>query len=260
MTRFLSALVLAFCCACAFADQSAPTPLSPEQEQAALRSAEAAGLAVFRHDQAASVATDVALALKAFKKDRRIRGWVTEKKGGRILVTFIDETPAALYRVAVENGVAGPVEVLETPAALTPYEAAAARARNLVLARTFKPCASKYNAVVLPRADAAANDWLVYLLPAATRLDVIPLGGAYRMEVRDPDVMEPRTFTRPCISLHVAPGGTPIVTHLMDPVPTEVHVFWSLWARTELYVTTSAGLWKVEGSRISRVEDSDAGG
>lgn len=260
MTRLLSALVLAFCCACVFADEPAPAPLSPEQEQAALRSAEAAGLALFRHDQAASAATDAALALKVFKKDRRIRGWITEEKEGRILVTFIDETPAALYRVAVVNGVAGPVEALETPAALTPYEAAAARARNVVSARTFTPCAAKYNSVVLPRADAAADDWLVYLLPAATRLDVIPLGGAYRMEVRSSDVLAQRTFTHSCIALHVAPGATPIVTHLMDPAPTEVHVFWSLWARTELYVTTSAGLWKVDGDRISRLQDSDAGG
>lgn len=49
-----------------------------------------------------------------------------------------------------------------------------------------------------------------------------------------------------------------MVTHLLDPTPTEVHVYWSLWARTPMFVATGEdAIWKIENGRIHRVEDED---
>lgn len=39
-------------------------------------------------------------------------------------------------------------------------------------------------------------------------------------------------------------------THLLSQVPSEFHVFLSLWTQQEIYVGTSIGIWKVFGDQI----------
>lgn len=239
-----------------------PQVLSADAEAAAIRSAQATGLLVYRHDQAAAVATDAALALARVKRDKRLSGWLTEERADGIVVTFIDQTPAALYRVPVSaDGVAGKVEILESPAALTAYEAGAATARAVAMKTDFfQPCSNTYNTVVLPGAAASGKDWVVYLLPATTRNDTVPIGGTFRIEVDDNKVVARRGFTKTCIALHTGPevGGL-MITHLLDPVPTEAHVYWSLWARKTMYVATAPDgtTWAVEGAAIRRLKDDD---
>ena len=42
-----------------------------------------------------------------------------------------------------------------------------------------------------------------------------------------------------------------MMTHLLDPTPTEIHVFLSLSSRLPVFVATSDGrLWKVAGDKI----------
>jgi hypothetical protein len=130
MTRYILAIALAISCLAASAQEALPTELPPDQEAAAIRSAEMTGLTIYRHDQAAAIATDEALKLRTFKKDKRVRGWITEERQGQIVVTFIDQSPAALYRTVVsKDGVAGPLTALASPTALTDYESGAAAAR-----------------------------------------------------------------------------------------------------------------------------------
>ena len=105
------------------AAESVPQELPPQDEQAALRSAEAMGLTIYKHDHAAAVATDALGALGILKSDKRGRGWITESQGEGILVTFIsgdaNEVPQALYRVSVskEGEVTGPPQELKVPEA-----------------------------------------------------------------------------------------------------------------------------------------------
>ena len=217
-------------------------------------SIEAAGRAIFEHDRAAAVATDVAMAQRAFKRDKRVRGWLTEARDGGIIVTFIDETPSALYRVLVSaEGEPSPLLPLEAPEPLSAFESGAAAARRLALAAPFQACSRTYNTVVLP--DAAFDGgWVVYLLPGTTRHDVVPVGGTYRLEVRDGAVAAQRGFTRSCIALNRGPDvAAMMITHILDPVPTEAHVYWSLWADTPMYVSTEGGVWKIEQGRVSAV-------
>jgi len=257
MHRHLLVIVLALCCPAVFAEEAPLRELPPEQEAARLQSAEAMGAAIHLHDQAAAVATDAALKLKAFKKDKRIRGWITEPRQGRIIVTFIDQTPAALYRVEVsESGVAGPLIVLDSPTPLSEYEQGATAARAAAMTLEIQPCSSRYNSVVLPASATLDGNWVVYLLPATTGNGVVPLGGTYRMDISGSTVTAQRGFTRTCVTLQNAPRTAGLmVTHLLDPVPTEAHVFWSLWARQPMYVATANGnLWAIENGKIKLLE------
>lgn len=264
MLRYVLAVTLAVCPAIALADEVLAQALPPEQEAAALRAAEAAGLDIYRHDLAAAVATDAVIGLRRFKNDARVRGWVTEEHQDRIVVTFIDQAPAALYRVSVSReGVAGPVTALDEPAPLTPYELGAATARAAALASGFEPCSKNYNSVVLPSGATPGTDWDVYLLPGTTEHNVVPIGGTYRMEIKGAKVVSQRGFTRSCIALQNEPEALGLtITHLLDPIPTEAHVFWSLWAKKPIYVATppNGTIWIVEGNKIGLVERKAAGG
>lgn len=253
--RLILAAILAVACTSTRADEALPTTLSPADEAAKIASAQTAGSAIYLHDQAASVATDAALAIPEFKRDNRVKGWVTEQHGADIVVTFLDSTPAAIYRVVVSNGKAGPVAALDAPIALTAYEAGAAQARSAAAASQFEPCSNSYNSVVLP-GKSPAEDWVVYLLPGTTKNDVVPIGGTYRFSVKDSRVVSQRGFTRTCIALATDPKAEALmITHLLDPVPTEAHVFWSLWAGKPIYVATPpmGTIWAVQGDKIRLV-------
>ena len=41
-----------------------------------------------------------------------------------------------------------------------------------------------------------------------------------------------------------------MLTHLLDPTPTEIHVFLSRCTASPLYVMTEAGNWLVDGAEI----------
>jgi hypothetical protein len=48
-----------------------------------------------------------------------------------------------------------------------------------------------------------------------------------------------------------------MITHILDPIPTEAHVHWNLWAATPLFVATEAGVWAVEDGRIRAVKGQE---
>ena len=225
--------------------------LAGDDPSAAIAAAEKTGRAIFEHDRAAAVATDVAMAQRAFKRDRRVRGWLTEAKDGGIVVTFVDETPSALYRVLVSvDGEPSPLMPHESPIALSDVQAGAAMARSVALQSDFAACSKTYNTVVLPD-ESEVNAWVVYLLPGTTRHDAVPIGGTYRVEVRDGAVSAQRGFTRSCITLNRGRDvAAMMITHILDPLPTEAHVHWSLWAGTPMYVSTEGGVWAIEEGRL----------
>ena len=47
-----------------------------------------------------------------------------------------------------------------------------------------------------------------------------------------------------------------MVTHLLDAVPTEAHVFWSLWAGAPFYVSTppNGTVWSVAEGRVKLLQ------
>ena len=259
----LASAALLLACLAATASDDLPQALPPAEEAAALAAAERVGREIFEHDRAAAVATDALMAQRKSRRDRRVRGWVTEAQADGTAVTFVDATPAALYRVRVSaSGQPGHVEAFDAPEPLRPFEAGAVAARNAAMAAPFAGCSKDYNTVVLPAAPEATGHWIVYLLPGTKRNDEVPLGGTYRMDVEGGAVTSQRAFTRTCIRLGKGSATTAMmVTHLLDAVPTEVHVHWSLWAARPMYVVTppEGSIWAIEGGAIRKV-DSEEGG
>jgi hypothetical protein len=257
-----------------WAAESVPQELSPQEEQAALQRAEAAGLTIYKHDHAAAVATDALGALGIFKSDKRIRGWITEEQGEGILVTIIGadatEAPQALYRVSVskEGQVTGPPQELKVPQALTEFESGAAAARLFAAKYSFQPCAERYNTVVLPADSSASPNWVVYLIPGTQDALRIPLGGAHRLELdaTAQHLLSERGFTRSCLVLGDPKGNAkqrPVMlatTHFMDPVPTEIHVFWNLWTGIPLDILTppNGTVWNISKGHTSLVRRGGA--
>jgi hypothetical protein len=252
------------------AAESIPQQLSEQEEQAALLKAEAVGLAIYKHDHAAAVATDAIAGIGVFKTDKRLRGWITESQGDGILVTFIggdaNQAAEALYRVSVstEGEVSGPPQELKVPEALTEWESAAAAARGLALKHPFQSCAERYNTVVLPADSLPSPNWVVYLLPGTKDASHVPLGGAHRLEIEatGQHLISERAFTHSCVVLgdsKADPKHRPVMlvaTHVMDPVPTEIHVFWNLWVGIPLDILTipNGTIWNISKGHISLVQ------
>jgi hypothetical protein len=252
------------------AADSLPQELPPREEQGALLRAEATGLAIYEHDHAAAVATDALSALGIFKSDKRIRGWITEERSEGILVTIIsgdaNEAPQALYRISVskEGIVTGPPQELKTPQALTEFESGAAAARIFAGKYAFQPCAEHYNTVVLPADSSASTNWVVYLIPGTQDALRIPLGGAHRLELdaTAQHLIDERGFTRSCVVMGDPKADAKhrpvmlVATHLLDPVPTEIHVYWNLWSGIPLDILTppNGTVWAISKGHISLVQ------
>ena len=107
---------------------------------------------------------------------------------------------------------------------------------------------------------------LVYLLTPQTSNDSLPFGGHYLTEVSADGKVGPfRHFTKSCAEFPIngddKSKGEPnalIITHLLDPIPTEIHVFSSLSIHKRLYVLTKKRVWGVEGNQIYLVDSSKA--
>ena len=98
----------------------------------------------------------------------------------------------------------------------------------------------KANVAVLPP-ETPGGPVTAYLMSPQVDLNVLPLGGHYSVTVSDDGKTGPvRKFTNSCVNLPLSgtdgKGGKLAalsITHLLDPVPTELHVFSSLTGRKE---------------------------
>ncbi len=242
-----------------------PKGFSAEQLQLALDSAETKGAALFRHERAASIALAHVMKLREFKGDKRVTGWVTEEKDADMLVTFIGgregEQPLALYRVTVgEKGKVASALRLKAPETLTDYESGATAARRLALSSGYESCSEKYHAVAIPTETGADRTWAVFLLPGATKPNAVPLGGTHRVDTDwyAENVLAKRAYSRSCAAIEYDNTAAALyVTHPLDPLPTEAHVFWSLWANKPLIVNTSADdlMWAIEAGQIRQLDN-----
>lgn len=118
---------------------------------------------------------------------------------------------------------------------------------------------SPFNVVVLPQ--EAGQPTLVYLLTPMETAGEYPFGGHYRIDV-DPDgtVTSERAFTMTCLNIGAPPAGAgagamAVVSHVLDPTPTEIHVFMSLWMGQPVGVVTSPKeVWSINGDQIELVQ------
>lgn len=229
-----------------------------------MQAAEVRGRQIYIHDHAVVVVSDAAQPLFTEKARQHLRGYITEEKAGVIVVTYFgtgdDGHMAAWYRAAVgpDGRLLGTVSQYETPQALSDFEYRAAAARQTGMGYKFRPCAQNYNTVVLP----TSGGWQVYLIPGTTENDLVPFGGTYRVDTDTTGrtIVAGRGFTKSCLTLSTKAKAedepvTILVSHLLDPQPTEAHVFWQLWSHQRWRIVTVANSlsWQIEKGRISYV-------
>ncbi|WCT74085.1 hypothetical protein PQ455_02310 [Sphingomonas naphthae] len=245
-----------------------PAPGQPAPDQRAIDEAMRRGVTMFWYDRAAWVTTDDLVAKVSADRLRDLGGWVvTPRDDGGYHVDYIGQGEAA-DRVIYAADVTGRdvrnaiVHPKGTEPRLTGM--AAAMALALVTARgemarhaDWRPCTpAMFNTIVLPPGRDGTTS--VYFLSAQTDTGRYPFGGHYKVDVAaDGRIVGARGFTNSCITL--AKGGKPaalVVTHLLDPQPTEVHVFQQFALGVPLMVGIVPGndLWRVENGRITHVD------
>ncbi|HYG30592.1 MAG TPA: hypothetical protein VD887_10295 [Allosphingosinicella sp.] len=251
------------------AAMAAPAGAQPAQsDQAAIDFALARGRLLYAIDRAAWVGTDDMMEQVPGWRTAGMRGYVVERDGAGFAVTFYggDEAgPVAFYRGRVEEQRVVSREVFPAAARppLTTLQRRLAGARDAVLRSSRRaPCGSApfNSAVIPPPTEDGPID--VYLLTPQTSSASVPLGGHYRATVAaDGSVTGERAFMNSCMELPAGPAGAEafFVTHLLDRVPTEIHVFSSLAARTPIYVaiTRPVRVYAVTGDGIRLVDPSD---
>lgn len=255
MLRALLALALA--AAAAF-----PAAAQSPAEKAQLDGVLERGRLIHAIDRAAWVATDDFMAKAPAAVKAAARGYVVEPSAEGFAVTFYDSVEgrhSALYvgRVAAGRLVGGELSAAARP----PLDAAQlrlVRARQAAAKADYRPCTGAFNVTVVPPASPAAP-LDVYLLSAQVKNGEYPAGGHFRLVLApDGKLVSSRKFTNSCLELSGAPGsGGPaaalVVTHLLYPMPTEIHVFIALSAGVPLYVGAGDRVWSVTGEAITLI-------
>ncbi|MGZ8285846.1 MAG: hypothetical protein ACXW27_08410 [Allosphingosinicella sp.] len=247
---------------------AAPAARMSSEETIRVEAAASRGQLLFELDQAAWVTTDDMLARFAGRRDMPIKGWVIERasSGGGYAVTYFGDGltgPVAWYAGAVRGGkvVAGQTFPEGGRPALTPAQVRLKEAADVARAYTgYQPCTrARFNVAIVP--PATASDPIeAYLLSAQIEPKVFPAGGHYRLRIDDGKVVSHRRFMNSCmnVDMRVKPKqGEPaalFLNHILDPVPTEIHVFVSMSMRKPIYVMANKRTWAVEGARIRAVQ------
>ena len=147
---------------------------------------------------------------------------------------------------------------------LTPLQLRMAKARSIGPGPDFRPCTNAaFNAAIVPPASLDAP-LEMYLTSAQTDANVYPLGGHYLLSLApDGRLLSVRKFTNSCLNMERPRGGgrrgepaALFVSHLLDPIPTEIHVFMALSSQAAPASSGSAtrtSVWVVTGDGIGQI-------
>ena len=253
MRLLAAAILLAVGAAPAAAQQSIGT--------ADLATVSKRGAQLYAFDQAAWHSTDSMLA-KALPQEtmQAIRGWVVEPSEDLLRVTyygFDGSTPYAIYIADIRDGkVVGDRVPGPDGRALSARAARMAAAASVARAQSFPRCVDRpFNTVILPPEPDGVVP--VYLLTPMLNAGEYPFGGHHEVDVGpDGKVVGTRDFTKTCFPMKPTPEVEMVfVTHLLDPHPTEIHVYLSLWTRKAIAVGTSdIKVWAVMGARVESID------
>jgi hypothetical protein len=228
---------------------AAPAPLTRAQ-RAALDAAVVRGRLLAAIDRAGRIATQDMLSRVSDPAGAGIAGWLAEQEGNAITVTFYAEGSGgaprgAVYRVTILGGrvTAREVFLAGSRPPLGAHLIRMAAARDATDALDHHPCGGDaFNVLVVPPAapDAPID---VYQISPQTQRGHYPAGGHFKSTIApDGTVAAQRGFTNNCIDLAApepATGQQPAplaLTNRMDPLPTEIHVFLSVWTGHPLVV------------------------
>ena len=248
-----------------------PAAAQSAQEQAQLAEALARGKLLYEIDVAGWVSTDAMMETAA--RELPIMGWLVEPdpavRHAWNVVYYLQpggESASAVpaFRARVENGRV--IESAIVPEAerrpLSVAQMRIVRAIEAARKADYKPCTpARFNVTVVPppAPDAPLE---VYLLSAQTETKVFPVGGHYKL-VFAPDgkLIARRPFMKSCLNLDaraIPPGAgeaSLFVNHLLDPIPTEMHVLSSIQIGTPVFVgTRKKRTWAVTPEGITLIK------
>ena len=226
----------------------APPPPLTRAQRAELEAAAARGRLLGAIAQAGQIATQDMLSRISDPDGAGISGWIAEPEGNGVTVTFYADAaagPGAVVRVTISGGrvVGREVFLAGNRPPLNPIQARMAAARAVTAGLDHAVCGGEdFNAFVVPPSVPDGPVEVYQISPQSAR-GRFPLGGHYKTTIAaDGSVAASRGFTNACLDVAVAdpaPGARPApiaVTHLLDPLPTEVHVFLSIWTGHPLIV------------------------
>ena len=261
-------LAMAIVMVAALAVQAPPAVMPKDERSEAQRLADASvfGVMIYAFDRAAWVSTDSLMEIVPKDQLGGTGGYVIEPVDKDTLrATYFKGAAASARAFFVADVRAGKTvrhEILPEPVSLTPAQMILARAREIATqeakAKGYRPCtAAPFNTVVLPSVNGAPVT--VYLLSPQVTNDSYMMGGNYRVAIApDGRIVGSRAFNTSCLNLTLPDKGKDtkvaglFVNHLLDPVPTEIHVFASYSVLQPLFVLTpDKRTWQVRGRDIS---------
>ena len=231
-----------------------PTP----EERSQLDWVSARGHLLFELDRAAWLGTDDMIARLRDYRTIGLRGYVVERDGDAFVVTFYGgapDNPVAFYRGRVENRRIVSRDVFDAASrpALTALQRRLATARETANRLGHRPCGrAPFNTVAVPP-DTADQPIDLYLLTPQAREGEFPMGGHFRATINaDGTIGSNRAFTRSCLPMPRPENGVALfVTHLLDPIPTEIHVFTSFASGVPVLVAAGGRVFAVVRENIS---------
>lgn len=240
--------------------QRAPDPVPIEEWS--LEKVSAMGVAIYRHDVAAWVATDALLAsFGNSPPPAGMVGWIVVDADEALKVRFLRreaDVLKAAFDIVVRDGRAGVVEAVSAP--LSAAETAQFLARQTAIDNIGRlRCAAQMNTVVID--DRDSDDWLVWLLVPMLN-DQIPIGGHYRFRISaDGRTMARRDqLSNGCFFAERPSGidaGSDLLfyTQIVSKGPVETQVFLSIQNRLALVIGAGDRFFSVEGPMVEDITD-----
>lgn len=233
-------------------------------EKVAIDQALARGRLMYAYDQAAWHGTDDMMS-KVADPGHTIGGYIVDGPAASPTLIFFDKDakePHAVYIAEFRNNQLVSSRVLGAG----DDRALSAARKTMILARSTGIAAWKRetplycgstapNTVVLPP-EWIGGPYLVYVMSPQSDARSWPFGGHFRVEIdSDGSPGALRVFNKGCLDVKEpqdAKTAAMVVTHLLDPVPTEIHVFTALASHHPVVVATPNGkTWWVTGEGIT---------
>lgn len=223
----------------------------------------ARGKLIYDYDQAAWHSSDVMVEKLPRTRLMEIRGWLVEPDGDALSVLYYGyegETPYGVFRAGFKDGKvtgAGAIPA-DGPRALTPLETRMAQARKVAADSNPAACVERpFNTVIVPPASETAPVE-VYLLTPQVKEGEYPFGLHYRVTVgADGKVASSRPFMKSCMNQPLPKNAVAsMISHLLDPAPTEIHAWLARWTGKPVYVMiqTPSQLWEVTPTEMRKVD------
>jgi hypothetical protein len=243
-------------------DLPIPTDLAP-----AIERARGLGRQLYLLDKISAIGTDVLMENVPRPQDHGLRGSLTFQDGDgsgkpkkSFTVSFFnaDTPPKLAYEIHIAPETKPRFEALSPPREASPGMQEMIRARQTAI-EALPEHRQPINPVLLP---GEKGEVVVYLIAGTTRPGLAVFGKHHRARVsadgRTLLSLEPLSKSILELPLALPPGAKEAglaVTHIISETPIETHVFVSLLHKLPVYVGTSRGLWKVDGDKISFIEE-----